>query len=76
VTRPGRLPGAARAAAEPPDRALPDLALAPVAGIALSLAGFLIAFSARYGYHRDELYFQPPGTTSPGATPISRRWCR
>jgi len=36
---------------------LPDLALGPVLIIAGLLAATLIAFSDRYGYHRDELYF-------------------
>jgi len=36
---------------------LPRLAIGPVAGIAVLLAALLIAFSDRYGYHRDELYF-------------------
>ncbi|MGO8958048.1 MAG: glycosyltransferase family 39 protein [Streptosporangiaceae bacterium] len=47
ATRPGR--------AAPAD--LPSLALGPVLIIAGLLAAALVAFSDRYGYHRDELYF-------------------
>jgi Dolichyl-phosphate-mannose-protein mannosyltransferase len=36
---------------------LPAFAVRPVAIIAGGLAAVLIAFSSRYGYHRDELYF-------------------
>ena len=36
---------------------LAQFALRPVALVAGTLAVLLIAFSARYGYHRDELYF-------------------
>ena len=46
---------APRAAARPP------LATAPLTGLAVLLAGLLLAVAGRYGYHRDELYFLRAG---------------
>src|SRR5262249_36444162 len=42
---------------EPARPALPGFATAPVFGAGAAVTALLIAFSAGYGYHRDELYF-------------------
>ncbi|HEX6470668.1 MAG TPA: glycosyltransferase family 39 protein [Streptosporangiaceae bacterium] len=51
-------PAASGAAEEPARGSAPVLARRPVAAIAAALGLVLLALSARYGYHRDELYFR------------------
>jgi 4-amino-4-deoxy-L-arabinose transferase-like glycosyltransferase len=47
--------------ASPTTGSLPEFALLPVSVVAGLLTALLIAFSGRYGYHRDELYFIESG---------------
>jgi len=70
VVRAGSQPGGSGPAV------LPALAIKPVLAIAVVLTGLLIAFSDRYGYHRDELTSSSAASTWPGVIRISRRSCR
>ena len=44
-----------------PEHALPPLALWPVLAIAAAATALIVAYSGRYGYHGDELYFLAAG---------------
>jgi hypothetical protein len=66
-------PGAAEVTSRP---TAPAMAWGPTLLMAATLGVVLLSVSARYGYHRDELYFRVAGRHLDWAIPTSPRCFR